>query len=103
MALVDSDSFYISGYFDETKLPRIGEGDRVRVELMSGETFGGTVQKHRFCYCRPRKLPRQSPAETPRQPVGASLLAKAVGQATSMLAVLPSSRASSLLQGYVLN
>ena len=38
LALVDSDSFYISGYFEETKLPRIGEGDRVRVQLMSGET-----------------------------------------------------------------
>ena len=39
LALVDSDSFYISGYFEETKLPRIEEGDRVRVELMSGETL----------------------------------------------------------------
>ncbi|GID03419.1 MULTISPECIES: HlyD family secretion protein [Pseudomonas] len=48
LALVDSDSFYISGYFEETKLPRIAEGDRVRVELMSGETFGGTVQSIAF-------------------------------------------------------
>lgn len=37
-------SFYVSGYFEETKLPRIGEGDRVDIELMSGERFGGTVQ-----------------------------------------------------------
>jgi RND family efflux transporter MFP subunit len=48
MALVDSDSFYISGYFEETKLPRIAEGDRVRVQLMSGETFGGSVQSIAF-------------------------------------------------------
>ncbi len=48
LALVDSDSFYISGYFEETKLPRIEEGDRVRVQLMSGETFGGTVQSIAF-------------------------------------------------------
>ncbi|MFG6203060.1 HlyD family efflux transporter periplasmic adaptor subunit [Pseudomonas retamae] len=48
MALVDSDSFYISGYFEETKLPRISEGDRVRVQLMSGGTFGGTVQSIAF-------------------------------------------------------
>ncbi|QVW25995.1 HlyD family secretion protein [Pseudomonas hormoni] len=48
VALVDSESFYISGYFEETKLPRIGEGDRVDIELMSGERFGGTVQSIAF-------------------------------------------------------
>ena len=36
-ALVDSDSFYVSGYFEETKLPRIGIGDPVIIHLM-GET-----------------------------------------------------------------
>ncbi|WP_347906182.1 HlyD family secretion protein [Pseudomonas purpurea] len=44
LALVDSDSFYVSGYFEETKLPRIVEGSPVRIQLMSGETFGGVVQ-----------------------------------------------------------
>ncbi|PWE41262.1 HlyD family secretion protein [Pseudomonas prosekii] len=48
LALVDSDSFYVSGYFEETKLPRIEEGDRVHIELMSGERFGGTVQSIAF-------------------------------------------------------
>ncbi|MFJ4193318.1 biotin/lipoyl-binding protein [Pseudomonas sp. NPDC089534] len=48
VALVDSDSFYVSGYFEETKLPRIGEGDRVRIELMSGERFEGAVQSIAF-------------------------------------------------------
>jgi RND family efflux transporter MFP subunit len=33
-ALVDSDSFYIAGYFEETKLPRIHVGDKVSVRLL---------------------------------------------------------------------
>ncbi|SDH90763.1 biotin/lipoyl-binding protein [Pseudomonas abietaniphila] len=48
MALVDSSSFYVSGYFEETKLARIEEGNRVRIQLMSGESFGGTVQSIAF-------------------------------------------------------
>jgi multidrug resistance efflux pump len=34
MALVDSSSFYVEGYFEETKLPGIALGDRVDVLLM---------------------------------------------------------------------
>jgi multidrug resistance efflux pump len=34
LALVDSDSLYVDGYFEETKLPRIHLGDRVSVRLM---------------------------------------------------------------------
>jgi multidrug resistance efflux pump len=37
LALVDSDSLHVDGYFEETQLPRIREGDRVSVRLM-GET-----------------------------------------------------------------
>ncbi len=48
LALVDSDSFYVSGYFEETKLPRINEGNKVRIQLMSGETFAGAVQSIAF-------------------------------------------------------
>lgn len=48
MALVDSDSFYVSGYFEETKLPRISEGDRVHVQLMAGDSFEGVVQSIAF-------------------------------------------------------
>ncbi len=33
-ALVDSQSFYVAGYFEETKLPRIAVGDQVEVRLM---------------------------------------------------------------------
>ncbi|GLK77465.1 hypothetical protein GCM10008171_27190 [Methylopila jiangsuensis] len=34
IALVDSDSFYVAGYFEETKLRLIREGDRAVVRLM---------------------------------------------------------------------
>jgi len=37
LALVDSDSLHVDGYFEETQLPRIHEGDHVSVRLM-GET-----------------------------------------------------------------
>jgi multidrug resistance efflux pump len=33
-ALIDSDSFYVDGYFEETKLPRIKVGDPARVYLI---------------------------------------------------------------------
>jgi multidrug resistance efflux pump len=33
-ALIDSDSIYVEGYFEETKLPQIQAGDRARVHLM---------------------------------------------------------------------
>jgi multidrug resistance efflux pump len=34
IALVDSDSFWVAGYFEETKLPRVHVGDRVEAALM---------------------------------------------------------------------
>ncbi|WP_207803056.1 efflux RND transporter periplasmic adaptor subunit [Roseicella frigidaeris] len=34
LALVDSDSFHIAGYFEETKLPRIRPGDRATIRVM---------------------------------------------------------------------
>jgi RND family efflux transporter MFP subunit len=36
IAVVDTDSFYVAAYFEETKLPRIHEGDPVSIRLMSG-------------------------------------------------------------------
>ncbi|MFK8333005.1 efflux RND transporter periplasmic adaptor subunit [Pseudomonas sp. BJa5] len=44
LALVDSSSFHVSGYFEETKLPRIHIGSPVHIALMSGEQFEGKVQ-----------------------------------------------------------
>jgi len=36
LAVLDSHSFRINGYFEETKLPRLKVGDPVRIRLMSG-------------------------------------------------------------------
>jgi multidrug resistance efflux pump len=36
LAIVDSDSFYILGYFEETKLRRIRDGARASIRLMQG-------------------------------------------------------------------
>ncbi|RYF24892.1 MAG: efflux RND transporter periplasmic adaptor subunit [Comamonadaceae bacterium] len=43
LALVDAHSFYVEGYFEETKLPRIHVGDKVRVTPMGGVALTGTV------------------------------------------------------------
>ncbi|TQN60696.1 HlyD family secretion protein [Agrobacterium tumefaciens] len=32
--LIESDAIYVAGYFEETKLPRIHVGDRVKIEIM---------------------------------------------------------------------
>ena len=37
MALVDRNSYYAEGYFEETKLPNIAEGNRATVKLMSSD------------------------------------------------------------------
>ena len=44
LALVDAKSFYVEGYFEETKLARIHVGDRVRVTPMGGTRLDGTVE-----------------------------------------------------------
>ena len=43
LALVDTGSTYVEGYFEETKLPRIHIGDRVKVMPMGGGQLMGTV------------------------------------------------------------
>lgn len=62
LALVDRDSFYVSGYFEETKLPGIHVGSRARVELMSGERFDGRVQSICPCHHRPGECRGLAPA-----------------------------------------
>lgn len=37
MALVDRNSYYAEGYFEETKLPNIEEGNRATIKLMSND------------------------------------------------------------------
>jgi len=44
MAVVDSDSFWVYGYFEETKLPAIKIGAPVRIELMNGGRLTGHVE-----------------------------------------------------------
>ena len=43
LALIDSDSYRVAGYFEETKLPVIKLGERVAIYLMSG---GPALQGH---------------------------------------------------------
>ncbi|MFM0440109.1 HlyD family secretion protein [Paraburkholderia strydomiana] len=43
MALIDSHSFWVYGYFEETKLPKVHVGDRAVVRLMAG---GKEIQGH---------------------------------------------------------
>jgi multidrug resistance efflux pump len=43
LAVVDSDSFYVAGYFEETKLQGIKIGDRVSIRLLGR---GGELQTH---------------------------------------------------------
>ena len=39
LAVIDSASYYVIGYFEETKLPLMREGDSVDLRLMSGDTL----------------------------------------------------------------
>ncbi|WP_168787461.1 efflux RND transporter periplasmic adaptor subunit [Paraburkholderia aromaticivorans] len=43
LAIVDSHSFWVYGYFEETKLPHVRIGDKAEVRLMSGGTLQGHV------------------------------------------------------------
>lgn len=45
LAVIDSDSFWVSGYFEETKLPSIHEGEPAVIKLMGvGPTLDGHVE-----------------------------------------------------------
>jgi RND family efflux transporter MFP subunit len=45
MALVDTDTLHVEGYFEETKLPRIHVGDPVKIRLMGdAEPLSGHVE-----------------------------------------------------------
>ena len=49
LSIVDSDSFWVAGYFEETRLPRIHVGDRARVKLMG---VGPEIEGHVESYAR---------------------------------------------------
>ena len=44
LAIVDSHSFWVYGYFEETKLPRVKIGDKAEIRLMSGGVLQGHVE-----------------------------------------------------------
>src|SRR5471032_2607886 len=44
LAIVDSHSFWVYGYFEETKLPHVRIGDKAEMRLMSGGVLKGRVQ-----------------------------------------------------------
>lgn len=39
LTIIDSDSFWVSAYFEETKLPRIHEGDQAEIKLMGVDSI----------------------------------------------------------------
>jgi RND family efflux transporter MFP subunit len=44
LAVINSHSFWVYGYFEETKLPRVRVGDPAEIRLMSGGTLKGHVE-----------------------------------------------------------
>jgi len=44
LAIIDSHSFYVYGYFEETKLPHVKIGSKAEIRLMSGEKLEGHVE-----------------------------------------------------------
>ncbi|MBX8530276.1 HlyD family secretion protein [Pseudomonas cichorii] len=44
MAVVDMNSFWVYGFFEETKLPHVHVGDPAEMQLMSGELLKGHVE-----------------------------------------------------------
>ena len=44
MAVIDQDSFWVYGFFEETKLPHIRVGDKADLQMMSGEVLKGHVE-----------------------------------------------------------
>jgi multidrug resistance efflux pump len=41
MAVVDENSFWVYGFFEETKLPHVKVGDQAELQMMSGERLAG--------------------------------------------------------------
>jgi len=43
IAVIDSHSFWVYGYFEETKLPYVAVGDKAKIQLINGATLRGHV------------------------------------------------------------
>ncbi|MFJ7883679.1 efflux RND transporter periplasmic adaptor subunit [Pseudomonas sp. NPDC096917] len=44
MAVIDMNSFWVYGFFEETKLPHVRVGDKAELQMMSGEVLKGHVE-----------------------------------------------------------
>ena len=64
MAVVDQNSFWVYGFFEETKLPYIKLGDPADMQLMSGEVIKGHVESQaRAIYDRDNPQSRELTAD----------------------------------------
>jgi hypothetical protein len=67
LSVVDSNSFHIDGYFEETKLDGIHIGQSVDIRVIGDRAPARPCGQHRRRYRRPRPHQRQQPAAQ-RQP-----------------------------------
>ena len=64
MAVIDQDSFWVYGFFEETKLPHIHVGDKADLQMMSGEVLKGHVESiSRGIYDRDNPVSRELVAD----------------------------------------
>jgi len=64
MAVIDKDSFWVYGFFEETKLPHIRVGDKADLQMMSGEVLKGHVESiSRGIYARDNPESRELVAD----------------------------------------
>ena len=64
MAVIDQDSFWVYGFFEETKLPHIRVGDKADLQMMSGEVLKGHVESiSRGIYARDNPESRELVAD----------------------------------------
>ncbi|SHM33971.1 HlyD family secretion protein [Vreelandella subglaciescola] len=60
LALVAAGSYYVTGYFEETKMPRVNVGDRARVNLMGAEhELSGHVESIGRAIADPNTAPNE--------------------------------------------
>lgn len=60
LALVEADSWYVTGYFEETKIPRVEVGDRARIDLMGAdEALSGHVESIGRAIADPNTAPSE--------------------------------------------
>ncbi|MDN6180426.1 MAG: HlyD family secretion protein [Halomonas subglaciescola] len=60
LALVAADSYYVTGYFEETKMPRVHVGDRARVKLMGAtQELSGHVESIGHAIADPNTAPNE--------------------------------------------